>query len=69
MSTPTMFRSFVCTVLLSGLVIGCASAARVEKMTVEGFKTARSIDDAVFVENSTGGSATNPLWRSNIADE
>lgn len=58
--------------LVVGLVLsGCASPARIERMTaaVSAYPSLGDLKGAVALADVTGGSDTNPLWKSQVSSE
>ena len=57
--------------LLVGSLVGCASAARLDKMAVTNISQQKFSDrspftKAIFLQGVSGGKETNPLWQSNV---
>lgn len=61
---------YVAVVGLVALISGCASPARIDKMTVAGQPSQRIAETPLrsnlAIRDVTGGKETNPMWKSNI---
>lgn len=56
-------------IVLSTLLVQCASSASIEGMTVKDYKTEKKVGEKIFIKSVTGGKKTNPLWTSQISNE